>query len=413
MMALSSFIRSAGINAIEVNVALIVKSKNNAATLFDITNSDPVGNQVTWTDGVDFYVGDSVTFINWSDTSEKTVIAYCKDTSLITNAAQSWQNIEITFIDFSKLTDLSGTINLNGNPLATLIDAPISNTVDEIQLQNSVITTFNWKNYPKCNYLQMRFNTVCSTLDLGTGIDVDLNYLRFQGTADVDLSSFTGIDTNCYLRHEGSGEFTAPTGIGTGTLDDLTIDVVSNTIIDLSVFTKFSGSCEFRVKNNALVTSILFPTTTAGSGMLTISNNDAVTSVDLSGISSIYNTLQVSTSLNLTSITLPTITVLSYTNYIFSSNDLNYFNMSVLSDMFAFNNVDVDLRNNNMDVADVNHILVDLAAHVSGESAGGDYTGRTIRIQGSNDAPDGSSGGYDGDQAVIDLVAKSITVTTS
>lgn len=80
---------------------------------------------------------------------------------------------------------------------------------------------------------------------------------------------------------------------------------------------------------------------------------------------------------------------------------------------FNADNGSLLLQDNSMGVSDVNHILVDLAGMVSLEGVGGDYTGRVINIGGTNDAPDSSSGGYDGIAAVSTLQSKGFTVITS
>ena len=66
------------------------------------------------------------------------------------------------------------------------------------------------------------------------------------------------------------------------------------------------------------------------------------------------------------------------------------------------------IENNNMSATDVNHILVDFdAMSVSG------YTGRIINIDGTNSAPDSTSGGYDGLTAKANLIAKGFSVETN
>lgn len=91
--------------------------------------------------------------------------------------------------------------------------------------------------------------------------------------------------------------------------------------------------------------------------------------------------------------------------------DLGYVDCTTLS--LARANQLTYFYDNNMTAAEVNHMLVDFYNLVSGESAGGDYTGRIINIGGTNAAPDGTSGGYDGLTAKTNLQGKGFTVTTS
>ena len=66
-----------------------------------------------------------------------------------------------------------------------------------------------------------------------------------------------------------------------------------------------------------------------------------------------------------------------------------------------------------MTSTEVNQMLQDAWDLVSGETSGGDYTGRTFKIDGTNAAPDSSSGGIDGTQRVIDLATMAVIVTHS
>ncbi len=93
-------------------------------------------------------------------------------------------------------------------------------------------------------------------------------------------------------------------------------------------------------------------------------------------------------------------------------NNLGYTDFTGFS--FAGNNFVLNYNANPAVAASVNQMLVELYGLVSGEGVGGDYTGRTIFMGGAGmAAPDGSSGGYDGDQAVLDLQGKGITVNTN
>jgi len=166
-----------------------------------------------------------------------------------------------------------------------------------------------------------------------------------------------------------------------------------------------------QIYSNPNLTDITF----ASSGNTIILNfslasNDLTGTLDLSNVP-VGTTVQINSNSNLTGITFASSGNGNIFGFLFISNSLNYVDFTNLS--FAIINGSLRLENNSMAVADVNHELVDLYSLVSGEGAGGDYTGRTIRIDGTNAAPDSSSGGYNGTQAIIDLTAKGITVTTS
>ena len=70
------------------------------------------------------------------------------------------------------------------------------------------------------------------------------------------------------------------------------------------------------------------------------------------------------------------------------------------------NNIYIRFENNSWDTSIVNHVLYDL------DQIG--WTGGTLFIGGTNDAPDGSTGGYDGSTAKANLLlSKSWVVSTS
>ena len=61
----------------------------------------------------------------------------------------------------------------------------------------------------------------------------------------------------------------------------------------------------------------------------------------------------------------------------------------------------IELQNNNMSAADVNHILVDFATIATNNHPR--WSEITLNIGGTNAAPDSSSGGYDGLAAITTL----------
>lgn len=130
--------------------------------------------------------------------------------------------------------------------------------------------------------------------------------------------------------------------------------------------------------------------------------------LDLSNIQ--VRSLQVRSNTNMTSLTLNSSNGLLNAIRAYLS-DLGYIDFTGCS--LAANNVLISIYSNNMTATEVNHILVDLYSLVSSEGVGGDYTGRSIDISGTNAAPDGTSGGYDGLTAKTNLQGKGFTVTTN
>ncbi len=168
----------------------------------------------------------------------------------------------------------------------------------------------------------------------------------------------------------------------------------------------------FIAHSNSNMTGITFAT--SGNSKLTTFQ---VQSCNLTGTLDLSNNpisyIQVAGNPLLTDVTFSASGNTAFTLTGMNLSAFNYVDFSGVTLMLARNSVNHHFEDNNMIAGDLNHILVDLAALVAGESGGGDFTGRTLTMNGTNAAPDGSSGGFDGDQAVIDLTAKGITVTTS
>jgi hypothetical protein len=61
----------------------------------------------------------------------------------------------------------------------------------------------------------------------------------------------------------------------------------------------------------------------------------------------------------------------------------------------------IELQNNNMSAADVNHILVDFETIATNNHPR--WSEVTLNIGGTNDDPDSTSGGYDGLSAIATL----------
>lgn len=198
----------------------------------------------------------------------------------------------------------------------------------------------------------------------------------------------------------------------TGTTSDITkyygysCDLTGN--LDLSILDNYLGG-DIRLYSNSGLTAITI-STSASTSYIELSNCNITGTFDLA--SSFSNpsanfVFIINNNVNLTNIINPpsSNTVLYYYAY---NCDLGYVDFTPFSSMTNINSCQVYLQNNNMTVGEVNHILTDLDVI----SVGG-YTGRIINISGTNAAPDGSSGGFDGLTAKSNLITKGFTVTTN
>lgn len=203
---------------------------------------------------------------------------------------------------------------------------------------------------------------------------------------------------------------------------------------DVSMLSNLGGALTFQLNSN--LTGITFPV--SSSERITscqFNNCDFNGTIDLSGFAGLGATTSALTSTN------KFYTNPNLTNIIFPNADgylKNQGNNSVNATFGAFGcslgYVDFkplsgatlisgstqgiprfEINNNSMTTAEVNHILSDFdlisTLNYSGWTATSGTTGGYIDIS-SNSAPDGSTGGYDGTGATVNLVAKGWTVIT-
>jgi len=162
----------------------------------------------------------------------------------------------------------------------------------------------------------------------------------------------------------------------------------------------------FEVSDSNNLMNITNPTTATVMTNYDLSGS-GVTTNDLTGLTGLAGIFDVNTSGNLNALILPASTQ-TFSLFDCYNCDLDYFDLTPLTNLTEATSVFINLGNNSMTAEEVNHFLVDLDAM----STGGFLT-RTIKIDGSNAAPDGSSGGYDGTTAKANLISKSFTVTTN
>jgi len=349
-------------------------------------------------------------------------------------------NSKITFIknlttglltDF-KINDnlYSGVLDMNNAPtkdifitnnntdLSEIIHASSGNEVISNYQINScgIVGIHNVSNVPLAGAILMYSNPLMTGVDfavVGNGIATSIRVYGCNITGVFDLTNLR-VSTHVYLHSNPllTGVDFATTG--NSKLANLYIHSCNLTgVLDLS---NVPISKTLHLYSNPLFTNILFSET--GNTFLdwvNIQDCNFTGTLDFSNIpfGGANSQLYIYNNSLLDNILFASSGNALLKNVRLYSCILNYINLASEGMTLAFDASRIQLQNNSMNVSDVNHILVDLYSLVSGEGGGGDYTGRTITINGTNAAPDGSSGGFDGDQAVIDLTAKGITVTTS
>lgn len=405
--------------------ALVFKSTNDVSSNFAITYSGT--GTPSWTDGIDVYAGTDVTFVNWDDTTEKTVTVTVDENDKLTQIDYGkFVNINLTYISFAALSALTYRVWLDDNPnLTTFIAPPSTNTLDRLYIDNTGISgTFDLSIYPLLAYLTTS----------NTGI-TDFIYPAVPSTGAhrytilTPNANFTGPwrgDLMYSNRSGGTGTTslpinvssivfspvlaTTPWGIGvSGVQLAVPLDM---TMFEEGVSGSWQGSLftELNFYTGTTPTAIVY-----GRGFnssLYFNSMPNVQTIDISNGTLVTGKCKHYNNVSLTSIIYPNITLpLPNTlNYIQPYNNplLGYCNIADMANVTNRDSMLIYVQDNNMTSAEVNQTLVELD-----NDALGTYTGRTINIGGTNAAPDSSSGGYDGSAAVTSLVTKGFTVTHS
>lgn len=285
----------------------------------------------------------------------------------------------ITGLKTGLLTDLYLYNNLYSGAL-DLSDAPVSNFV--YLYSNSGLTGVTFATSGNGNISRMWIdNCNLSSIDFS---NLTFSSGQLRAYSNSGLSSVTFSSSSNSLTSLDLGQCNI-----TGTLD-LSNVTVSNTV-DLA--------------NNTGLTGVTF----ASSGNSTVSNLDIsgcnLSSIDFSNVP-LQNYIYLYSNSNLSSVTFASSGNGNILRLWAHSCNLGYFDMTSFS--MDVNNSSIRLENNAMVVAEVNHLLVD------GDTiSSSGYTGRAFNIGGTNAAPDGSSGGYDGLTAKSNMQADGITVTTN
>jgi hypothetical protein len=198
----------------------------------------------------------------------------------------------------------------------------------------------------------------------------------------------------------------------TGTISALYIYSCNITeTLDLSKFTSFTTLASIWLYSNPLMTGVTFASAITGTiTYLHINSCNITGTLDLSMFTSF------TTSASIQLYTNPLMTGITFANsitgklrYLYMSNcSLYYVNLLGFSSGTAVASCDIEFQNNAMTAAIVNRMLADINAI----SASG-YSYRKVIANGTNAAPDASSGGYNGLAAKTALQGKAFTVTTN
>jgi hypothetical protein len=243
--------------------------------------------------------------------------------------------------------------------------------------------------------------TKIENLKTGLLTDFRINNNLYSGILDMSLAPVSGI-FYCYTNPNLTGIIFKSTGNSrvndfeaygcniTGILDLVNVPIGT-------IFLCYSNPNLTNINLSLTGNTIMF--------LFQLNNCNLTDTLDLRNVGIYYNFF-INNNPNLTNILFKS-TGNSYPfNFRLYSCNLDYINLISGGMVYNVNSANIDIKNNGMSAADVNHILVDIDS-----IAPSGYTGRIINIGGTNADPDSSSGGYDGVAARNSLIAKGFTVT--
>jgi len=266
----------------------------------------------------------------------------------------------LTDLDLSPLTNISGSLWINSNDSLTAITFPSS---------SGNITSFKGSSSDSISFYNL------SGL---TGLSGSINISNCQSLTGFTLPNTSNVITN---------------------FDINACDILST--VNLSSLSGLGGS--YNSSSCPFLTNIILPSSSVVFTSFYAFTLPGLTSLDTSSLSGLGGDIKICSSNNLAAFTFP-VSTQSMTHFYGYDTSLNYVDFYRMSGGTS-DNIDIRLENNGMIAAEVNHILVDLD--------GIGWTGGTIDISGTNAAPDGSAGGYNGTVATTHLVASGWTVTTT
>ena len=281
-------------------------------------------------------------------------------TSSVNIAVYQAYNCDLTgALDLSTLTGFGGYFNVFGNSNLTSITNPVS---------SQVFTHYRAYN---CNL-----------------------------TGTLDLSTLTGLGGFVFL-HSNPNLTSVVNPVSSQVIPQYRVNNCDLTgTLDLSTLTGLGGLVY--LYSNPNLTSIVNPVSSQVFSRYYAYNCDLTGTLDLSGLTGLGGLLFLYSNPNLTSIVNP-VSSQVFSRYYAYNCDLGYIDFSTFTG--TSDGILIQLQNNNMTVTEVNHILVDL------DNNG--WINGTLNISGTNAAPDGTSGGFDGITAKANLIANGWVVTTS
>lgn len=335
----------------------------------------------TYTTGIsgthDLIIGAQYGCIDWGDGSEE-----------LFDLGGSETTIQHTYLPGSRTVTVYATpstitsINLSGETLTGTLDISACTSITSLLCtSNSGLTAISnpthsltWSNYrfDSCNLSSLDLSGLTGLGGVVTGsLNSNLTSITFP-TSSQTISSF---------------KFGACDITGT---------------LDLSGLTGLGGNIQ--IHQNSNMTAVIFPTSSVACTFLWVYSCDITGTLNISGMTGLGGQVRLYSNSNMTDITFPASSG-NITELRCDACNLNYTDITNLTLSSAITLL--TFKNNSMTAAEVNQILVDMDATLPNSGTG------TITMDGTNAAPDTTSGGFNGSAAATNLASEGYSVTTS
>jgi hypothetical protein len=322
-------------------------------------------------------------------------------------------------LDLSSLRVLTELEIINNAEINNSVTFPQSNTescfvnvhdiVNQTELDLSGFQDINNLELRDC-FLNVTSLVLPSTQKPGASLDRVFIY-RMTGLPSIDLSVFTGLGDDIRIYASSNTDqviFPTVDPSVASPITRLQVECGIDGLLDLSGLTNLGGNVGFA---NQSVTSVTFPVTDL-SNSVDITRlqgwRNEIVNLDLSTLYRLGGKINfhgIAGRNFLENVTLPPSgnTVPLEEFWFYGHPNLNYFNIP--NSFPTSDGVDIRLEDCAFTTTEVNFFLRDF------DDSG--WINGSLRIDGTNAAPDGSSGGVDGITAATNLVSKGWTVTTS
>jgi hypothetical protein len=309
----------------------------------------------------------------------------------------------VTFPSYSVMTASTNTIVLSGcgyfefqsNDLQGNLDVSMfKRFYNNFRVDDNSLTgiTFNCLSACTFNEFRLNNNNLIGNLNLSTITG------RLGGTFDISINpNLTGI------TFSSSGN----THLSAGTTQFLVNNCNLTGVLDIS---KVSGLTNyFAASANSNLTQILHGPSNNLISFYFVSNCNLTGTHDMSMLTKLGGIIRLYFNPNLTNIIFPPSTQnffnidtgIGDSAFSLYNCNLDYIDFKPLSGATLNNSARIQLQNNAMTAADVNHILVDFVTIATSNPTGWDSI--VLNIGGTNANPDTTSGGYDGLAAIATL----------